>query len=537
MSTTNSNKQLDTDDPALHFGECGFYKTPELSQRIDLIRHLIDSSDLVPLVTGEAGAGKSMLVNQLQLQTTESWLLCRIDANPMLHPDQLMVRLARFFGVSEAGDNIRDRLLRCFEANHDEGRLAVIIVDDADQLPPASLIALLRLHEQRLGSMPIVALALFALPDIENTIATPQLQVMNLQQFHLMEMPLIAREQAPGYVKYLLDQEDLSDQYAMMEARLESLFRLSEGRPAQLTQLILQSINERVSVYKSKEQLLSKKTVGIGIAVFLVVILLFQDQVNQLFETEVEPKQQALALPDQEMMNANGMTKLVLPPELIPVQPLVGEQPQNTAQRERVQQPIEPVEQSVPLAEKRVEIVVEEELAESENERLPLQEVVAPIVPDNLEKQQSVLEKNTNIITDDSLPKEVLEEPEEKIDIVVKPKPKVVVERPLLNELEGTQWILQQPATNFTLQLIGVSELKSLRQFMDQHELKGRVFYIKSVRKNRPWYTLLTGNYQNLNKAKAAMPRDLPSSLQKRGVWARSFESLQQDLIRDNKNN
>ena len=527
MNTTNNSLQ-NIDDPGLLSGERGFYMTPELSQRLDLIQHLIENSDLVPLVLGESGAGKSTLINQLQLQMTENRLICRIDANPMLHPDQLMVRLARFFGVSETDYNIRDRLLRCFESIQNEGRLAVIIVDDADQLPAASLIELLRLLDCRPDSMPTVALAFFAQPEIEDTITTPQLQAINLQQFHLMEMPQITREQASGYIKHLLEQEELSDQYAVIEPKLDALFRMSEGLPDKLTALTLQSINNTVSAYTAKNRFSYRKIAGIAGVVLVATVLLFQERVNRLFNPELISNQKTLILPDQELAALKEQIKTEPPPELTKIDPPVVEEPLRVASSE--------VEKRNELAGNSVaDVVTKEEPILIEAKQMGPQDGVNPMMLLDVEDVPEIQEKSSALT-----PKEAPEASVEEVDAVVaKPEPgavvsapvkSVVVQAPTQNELEGTRWVLQQPATGFTLQLIGVSKLDSVRQFIRQHNLQRQVFYIKSLRNGRPWFVLLSGAYADRNQAKRAIPRDLPQSLQKRGIWARSFESLQQEL-------
>jgi len=54
-----------TDDP---FGSTThrYYLTPELSQRVNLIRHLIQNSEQLLLVLAETGCGKTSLLNQLK---------------------------------------------------------------------------------------------------------------------------------------------------------------------------------------------------------------------------------------------------------------------------------------------------------------------------------------------------------------------------------------------------------------------------------------------------------------------------------------
>ncbi len=502
MSTHNSSHHLSIDGECSSDREPSFYAIPELSQRLSLIQHLVDNSDLIPLVRGETGAGKSTAISQLQAQASESWLLCRLDANPMLHPDQLMLRLARFFGLSDAPDDIRDRLIRYFESIRDGGRLVVIIIDDAEQLPPASLIALMRLQEQRLGKVPICALVLFALRSIERTLAMPQLQVVNLELFHMLDMPLLPREHMSGYLQHLLEQEGLADLLLLVEPKMETLFSMSRGLPGKLTALILQAINEGVPASRApSNQLPIGRIVAIsGVGLIVILILLFQDKINQLFDMG-KPEPQLLALPAQ---------------------------PPIKKQTEPSQEPIEPAKNTIKQVPDHAtlpeieSVSAEVDLEKPEEAGLTAKENAAQIEEPS-PQQEDVSEITPVSTTDVVLAKEA-------IKIKAPETVETRIDTPTEAEPEGIKWAKQQAPANFTLQLIGVGELKSITQFILAHDLKGDLHHIEMARKGKPWYILLFGSYPNREAAKAGITDDLPRTLQKRGVWARSFESIQKEL-------
>ena len=59
-----------------------FFSSPELTQCTDLLRHLTENTDLIPLVKGDEGAGKTTLLFRFQSLAADNWSVCRIDANP-----------------------------------------------------------------------------------------------------------------------------------------------------------------------------------------------------------------------------------------------------------------------------------------------------------------------------------------------------------------------------------------------------------------------------------------------------------------------
>ncbi len=501
MSTHGSDNRQSIDGESSPGAEPSFYVIPELSQHLSLIQHLVDNSDLIPLVKGETGAGKSTAISTLQAQASESWLLCRLDANPMLHPDQLMVRLARFFGLPDASDDIRDRLIRHFESLREEGRLAVIIIDDAEQLPPASLIALMRLQEQRLGKSPICALVLFAQHSIERTLAMPQLQVVNLELFHMLDMPLLPREHVLGYLQHMLEQEGLTDLLLLVKPKIETLFSMSRGLPGRLTPLILQAINEGVPVShtQSNRYSIGRVLAVSGIGLIVILMLLFQDKINQLFGVG-DPEPQLLTLPAQRPIEA---------------------------QIEPSQELIEPVQDEIKSALDYATLPEAESVA-AEAEQEKLEEMALSTKENTADLGERSLEEIVPEIAPAHIAEALLEE-----EIIETKAPEAA--EPLTTvsaggAREGVEWAKRQVSSNFTLQLIGVGKLKSIEQFISMHGLKGDLYHIKMVRKGRPWYILLFGSYSDREAAKSGVIRDLPRALQKRGVWVRSFESIQKEF-------
>ena len=125
-----------------------YFSTPEAASRLDLIRHLIENSELVPLVRGPSGSGKTLLASRLQALAPENWMVCHFSADSMMQPERLLAHIARCSGLSDAQGNILNRLVERFEVLRNRGQVPVLLVDDVQSLPPTSLITLLRLYDE-----------------------------------------------------------------------------------------------------------------------------------------------------------------------------------------------------------------------------------------------------------------------------------------------------------------------------------------------------------------------------------------------------
>jgi DamX protein len=293
-------------------GDAAFFYSPELAQRLDLLRHLTESSDLIPLVKGPEGAGKSTLIDQIIARATENWLLCHIEATPMLQPEQLFTQLASAFTTTIGGGDALDILGQRFADLRREGSLPVIIIDDAHLLPEISIITLLQLYARLPEDSPMVRILLFAQPEIDSILESPQVQSMGPSVLQVLDMPLLKKEQTFAFIDHILAAADSSGSLRLSSAQSEKIHVESGGLPGKVEQLVLESMRTGIIQWgaarlSSVSPLTTVATI-IGV-VALLLILIFQDSINSLFGgPEVEVVEPQAELP------AEGTVSLALPP-------------------------------------------------------------------------------------------------------------------------------------------------------------------------------------------------------------------------------
>lgn len=270
-----------------------YYSSPELAQRTDLLRHLTENSNLIPLVKGVEGIGKTTFIRHLLDLAPENWIPVEIDADVMLQPAALQATLARQFGLDDRGDDLLGRLVSRFDDLRHDGLLPVIIVDDAHLLPEASIIVLLRLHERGEGGSPLAQILLFAQPEIDDLLKTPQLRVMNLQSLQMLDLPVFTREQTERFLQHLLSVDGAIPSPPVSPVQIERIHRETGGLPG----LIKQRAKALVGANQDKpakpdpiEFISSRTALGGGVVlIFVLLALIYQDSINALFSGDEEP--------------------------------------------------------------------------------------------------------------------------------------------------------------------------------------------------------------------------------------------------------
>ena len=118
------------------------YLDAERTQRLNLLQHLSQYSDLLSIVGGERGSGKTTLLRQFVKRADQDWRICQIDATPMMSADQLVRHMAVGFGLqplpaeaSEQQQAFYDHLIALRARNI----VPILIIDDAHDLPEDAL--------------------------------------------------------------------------------------------------------------------------------------------------------------------------------------------------------------------------------------------------------------------------------------------------------------------------------------------------------------------------------------------------------------
>ncbi len=265
-----------------------FFSTPEISAHLDLIRHLIENSELVPLVRGASGSGKTLLASKLQQSAPDDWVVCHFSADPTLQPDRLLAFIARCNGLPDIAGELLQRLVARFEIMRKRGRIPVVLVDDAQMLPPTSLMTLLRLFERQIDGVRLVSIVLFANEQIDHLLATPQLQVMSPQVIQAIDMPVLTLRQAVDFMHFVLKGEGLSEHFALDDGKLARAHKETGGVPGLLATEILNDVGRKgetqASIFTTyRHQLVMY---GVPLLTVIVLLLLFQGPINRMFEPD-----------------------------------------------------------------------------------------------------------------------------------------------------------------------------------------------------------------------------------------------------------
>jgi len=465
-----------------------YYINPEHQQHLNHLTHLLQSSDLILVLSGEAGSGKSSLIQQLINRNIPGLDFCQIQANEQLHPAELLIQLTRCFelpeqlGIKASLDLLQDHA-NILRSNN---RVPIAIIDDAHELPDESLKVLISLQQANEHS---------ATDHWHIILATHPAYTADLLQLndrlHFIHLNPLDIDQTRDYLHHRMQIAGFEGDSPFTEKDIDFIFQQSEGLPKRIHQLAHQVLMQKTPTVAPKQttkhtqmpdraSLKHKGLISGIVIIFLILgsVLLFQDDINLLIDGQslkkTKPAQESLPLPVIPP-NKKDSYLLYKLPDPAPARPAVK------------QNPVSVVKKQVIIPDRKV--VTKKTAIKAKVVKIPVTTTIA--------KKQS-----------------------QPSHFEIKLKKHAIYTR---------TWIMQQTPAHFSAQIMASSHADSLIKQASLPELTGKSAIYSIIRNGKPWYVLLFGHKSDKLAIKTAIA-GLPTRLQKNKPWIRSFAAIQADI-------
>jgi putative secretion ATPase (PEP-CTERM system associated) len=192
------------------------------------------------VLTGEVGAGKTTVVRSLLEQLDPDKIAPVLLVSTQLQADQLVVAVAEAFGLA-ARDLDKAQLLRDLErylvSIASRGRHGLLIVDEAQNLPPAALEELRMLSNFQLGGRSLVQSFLVGQPELRELIRGPQAQALRQRVVAACHLSPLPREETQAYIEHRLQCAGWSGDPAFEPEVFDAIHAFTQGTPRRINTL------------------------------------------------------------------------------------------------------------------------------------------------------------------------------------------------------------------------------------------------------------------------------------------------------------
>ncbi|MBA1273765.1 AAA family ATPase [Stutzerimonas azotifigens] len=464
------------------------------------LHHLARYSQLLLVVTGPAGSGKTLLrqalVASTNKQTVQSVVVALQDATG---PAEVLQQVAQSLGVKRADfDGIMAQIIQLALT----GQEVYLLFDDAELLSDDAVELLLRLAAGNPEGRPHVFLFGKA-----TLVARLEVLADGEERYHAIELQPYDEDETRDYLAARLEGADSSLE-VLSEQQVEGIHAESGGWPGKINQVAREALIEAMRVSrkggaKGAGFALPKKHLLAAAAVLMVVALALvfrggSDESELAGDEAGQPRGTAI-----EFAGNNQPVPLPLASDPQPVmrEPLAaasgGEEEDYAGSIDEPQSQPEP---PVPAPSRPVEAP-----RQAVNEAPPAP-APAPQTPAQAQAPQRPVAATS------SAP-------------AAAPAPAQASTPAAAGG--SADWYAGQPGSNYLLQVLGTRSEKSAQAVVQEHGSGYR--YFTKQHEGRPLYVVTYGSFANRAAAQSAIA-SLPSALQAGKPWPRAFSSVQQEI-------
>ncbi|OEZ79786.1 hypothetical protein JAB6_48200 [Janthinobacterium sp. HH104] len=214
-----------TPDPAF------FYTGNTRGELLDALLYAVTQGEGIIKLTGEVGSGKTMLcrmlAERLPPQVDVLYLL-----NPRLEPDEVLHAIAAELGLELDGRGA-DAVLRALHGEligrHAAGRQVVLLAEEAQAMPGATLEALRLLTNLETASHKLLQIVLFGQPELQHTLDLPQFRQLKERITHSFTVPRLPQALLNDYLACRLAAAGRMAPLVFTPSALRRLARAAQG--------------------------------------------------------------------------------------------------------------------------------------------------------------------------------------------------------------------------------------------------------------------------------------------------------------------
>ncbi|HSW44190.1 MAG TPA: AAA family ATPase, partial [Phycisphaerae bacterium] len=217
-----------TPDPTFYFG------TPEHEEALATLQYATFQRKGFVLVTGEVGAGKTLVGRMFLRQVDRSASVAAIT-HTNLTGHQLLAAICAEFELEVSPDatnlQLTERLQNFLLEQFARDRYAVVLVDEAQNLPDEAFEELRMLGNLEADDAKLLQVCILGQPELRERFRQPGLRQIDQRLFRRFHLPALNRVNTEAYIRHRLKVAGCIRSDLFAPEAIERLFSASQGVP------------------------------------------------------------------------------------------------------------------------------------------------------------------------------------------------------------------------------------------------------------------------------------------------------------------
>ncbi len=214
-----------------------FFASSHHQRALSYLQYGLDQGEGFIVVTGPIGTGKTTIARNLLNNLADKSIVAAQLVTTILNPQELLELVVSEFNISVTGGSKAD-LLQGIEKFliqlHQQGKRALLIVDEAQNLPSESVEELRMLSNFQLDNKPLIQSFLLGQEELKAIIQAPNMEQFRQRIIASAHLKPLSKVEVKEYINHRLHQAGCNKEALFSEAGFELIHEKTLGVPRKI---------------------------------------------------------------------------------------------------------------------------------------------------------------------------------------------------------------------------------------------------------------------------------------------------------------
>ena len=217
-----------------------YYNSKPHNRAMAYLRYGLEKREGFIVITGGIGTGKTMLVRHLLAELESSDIIAAQLVTTQVEPEDMLRIVCSSFGLGQENapkSTLLDKLEKFFRAREAEGKRVLLVVDEAQNLPPKSIEELRMLSNFQMDGKSLLQSFLLGQIEFDQTIQSPGMEQFRQRIIAALHLKAMDSEETRNYIEYRLGLVGWKDDPQITAGAFELIYDFTKGVPRRINNL------------------------------------------------------------------------------------------------------------------------------------------------------------------------------------------------------------------------------------------------------------------------------------------------------------